>query len=138
MSISSNYLRRHFVAASCATMGAAVTAYASQKEETSNTFKNHHLSVSVSPSASSAMTAASNDASFWVATLLQDPFVRTTLAEPSDFRGKKKLTKGMTLEEKWEYFAFMAINPGEDDDDDDDDDDVSTSFVLLVASVATR
>mmetsp|Transcript_30437 Transcript_30437/g.73001 ORF Transcript_30437/g.73001 Transcript_30437/m.73001 type:complete len:132 (-) Transcript_30437:232-627(-) len=122
MSFSSNYFRRHLVAASCA-MGAAATASytstSSSKQEDTISNKNHLSAASASPSTTSAMTAAS----FWVSTLLQDPFVRTTLAEPSDFKVKKKLTKGMTLEEKWEYFTFMAINPGDDDDDDDDDDD---------------
>ena len=145
MSISSNSIRRHLVAASCA-MGAAATACyyaASNKDQVdennchnnNNKTHRHHHSVSVSPAARSALAAASNDTAFWVATsLLQDPFVRTTLAEPSSSglsKAKKRLTKSMTLQEKWEYFTLQAINPGEDDDDDDDED-VSTCNMSLV------
>jgi len=118
MSITSNSIRRHLVAASCA-VGAAATAYATHQEEASSFLTSHTNQYQWSS------TNASNDASFWTSTLLlvQDPFLRTTLAEPSGLKAKKKLTKAMTLQEKWEYFTLKAINPGEDDDDDDDDED---------------
>lgn len=36
-------------------------------------------------------------------------------AEPLQLR-KKKTLKEMSLEERWEYFSQLSINPGEDDD----------------------
>ena len=60
----------------------------------------------------------------------QPSFSYITQAEPASpllqkkLSLKKKLTN-MTLEEKWDYFTLVSINPGEDDDEEDDDDDVS-------------
>ena len=58
----------------------------------------------------------------------QPSFSYITQAEPASpllqkkLSLKKKLTN-MTLEEKWDYFTLVSINPGEDDDDEEDDDD---------------
>lgn len=128
-------VRRHLVAATCATAAAAGMAFTNEQQQ------KHHQQSLASASLKDKAMSASNNVSFFISTFLlrPDPFVQTTLTEGAsglDFKAKKKMTKGMTLHERWEYFTLLSINPGEDDDDDEDDDeddeDVSNIFFCFV------